>query len=84
MPRHFSILFLFRTRCNHHRCSVGKAVLRNFKNFTGKHLCRSLFFNKVAGLSTATILKKRFQQKCFLVNFAKFLRTIIFKENFGK
>ena len=27
-----------------------KAVLRNFAKFTGKHLCQSLFFNKVAGL----------------------------------
>ena len=26
-----------------------KAVLRNFAKFTGKHLCQSLFFNKVAG-----------------------------------
>ena len=26
-----------------------KGVLRNFAKFTGKHLCRSLFFNKVAG-----------------------------------
>ena len=25
-------------------------VLRNFAKFTGKHLCQSLFFNKVAGL----------------------------------
>ena len=28
-----------------------KGVLRNFAKFTGKHLCQSLFFNKVAGLS---------------------------------
>ena len=27
-----------------------KVVLRNFEKFTGKHLCQSLFFNKVAGL----------------------------------
>ena len=27
-----------------------KGVLRNFINLTGKHLCQSLFFNKVAGL----------------------------------
>ena len=27
-----------------------EAVLRNFIKFTGKHLCQSLFFNKVAGL----------------------------------
>ena len=26
-------------------------VLRNFTKFAGKHLCQSLFFNKVAGLS---------------------------------
>ena len=29
------------------RCSVRKGVLRNFTKFTGKHLCQSLFFNKV-------------------------------------
>ena len=27
-----------------------KGVLRNFTKFTGKHLCQSLFYNKVAGL----------------------------------
>ena len=27
-----------------------KGVLSNFTKFTGKHLCQSLFFNKVAGL----------------------------------
>ena len=27
-----------------------KGVLRNFAKFTGKHLCQSLFFDKVAGL----------------------------------
>ena len=31
------------------RCSVKKGVLKNFEKFTGKHLCQSLFFNKVAG-----------------------------------
>ena len=36
-------------RSSHQRCSVRKGVLRNFANFTGKHLCQSLFFNKVAG-----------------------------------
>ena len=28
-----------------------KGVLKNFAKFTGKHLYRSLFFNKVLGLS---------------------------------
>ena len=45
---------------NAQRCSVKKGVLRNFAKFTGKHLCQSLFFNKVAGLSLmpATLLKR--------------------------
>ena len=43
--------------------------------FTGKHLCQSLFLNKVTGLRPATLLKKSLWHKCFPVNFAKFLRT---------
>ena len=35
---------------SHWRGSVRKGVLRNFANVTGKHLCESLFFNKIAGL----------------------------------
>ena len=38
-----------------------KSVLRNFAKFTGKHLCQSLFFNKVAG-RPATLLKKTLAQ----------------------
>ena len=34
-------------------------VLENFANFTGKHLCQSLFSNKVAGLRPITLFKKR-------------------------
>ena len=58
-----------------------KGVLRNFTKFTGKHLCHSLFFNKVAGLSSATLLKKRLWHRCFPVNFVKFLRTTFFTEH---
>ena len=36
-----------------------KGVLRNSAKFTGKHLCQSLFFNKVTCLRPATLLKKR-------------------------
>ena len=38
-----------------------KVVFRNFTKFTGKHLCQSLFFNKVAGL----------RNRCFPVNFVR-------------
>ena len=36
-----------------------KAVLRSFAEFTEKHLCQSLLFNKVAGPRLTTLLKKR-------------------------
>ena len=53
-----------------------RGVLRNFAKFTGKQLCQSLFFNKVAGrLRPTTLLKKRLWHRCFPVNFEKFLRT---------
>ena len=35
-----------------------KVVLRNFTKFTGKHLCQSLFFNKVPGLGLQLYLKR--------------------------
>ena len=34
-------------------CNEG--VLRNFAKFTGKDLCQSLFFNKVAALRSTTL-----------------------------
>ena len=36
-----------------------KDVLENLAKFKGKHLCQSLFFNKVSGLRPATLFKKR-------------------------
>ena len=51
------------------------AVLRNFTKFTEKHLCYSLFLNKVSGLKSATSLKRRLWHQCFPVNFVKFLRA---------
>ena len=49
--------------------------LKSFAKFTGKHQCQSLFFNKVARLRPATLIKKKLWHKWFSVNFAKFLRT---------
>ena len=37
-------------RSNHWEVFCKKGVLRNFAKFTGKHLCQSVFLNKVAGL----------------------------------
>ena len=57
-----------------------KDALRNFAKFTGKHLCQRLVFNKVAGLRSATLLKKRLWHRRFPVIFSKehlFYRTHI-------
>ena len=45
-------------RSNNQRCSIKEGVLKNFEKFTGKHLCQSLFFNKIEG-KPATLLKQR-------------------------
>ena len=65
-------------RSSHRRCSVKKGVLRNFPKFTGKHLCQSLFFIKVAGLRPATLLKKRLWHRCFSVNFVNFQKHLFY------
>ena len=49
-------------------------VRQSFSNFTGKHLCRSLF-SDVADLKACNFVKKRLQHRCFPEKFAKFLRT---------
>ena len=61
----FKLKRLQRIRSSHRRCFIIKGVLINFTKFTGKQLCQSLFFNKVAGV----------RQRFFPVTFAKFLRT---------
>ena len=44
--KHEIICFMFRS--SHQMCSIEIGVLKNFTKFTGKHLCQSLFLNKVA------------------------------------
>ena len=58
-----------------------KSVLRDFTKFTGKHLCQSLSFNKVAGLSSATLLKKRLAQ-VFSCEFYEIFKNNFFTEHF--
>ena len=45
------------TPCRRPEVFCRKGVLRNFEKLTGKHLCQSLFFNKIAGFSLVTLLK---------------------------
>ena len=51
LVQHIVVQKLVKRRSSHRRCSLRKGVLRNFRKFTGKHLCQSLYFHKVAGLA---------------------------------
>ena len=70
---------MLRVRSSRPDVFCKKDVLKNFAKFTGKHLCQSLFFNKSTGLRPETLLKMRLWHRCFLVNFAKFLRTTFYR-----
>ena len=70
----FEILLIIQritTFRSSHQCSIKKDV-KNFTKFTGKDLCKSLFFSKVAGSGLHYLLKKRLWRRCFPVNFVKF------------
>ena len=65
---HLKILY----RSSHRRCSVKKGVPRNFAKFTGKYLCQSLFFNKVA-------IKKETLSQVFFCDFCEISRNTFFQ-----
>ena len=61
-----------------------KGVPRNFAKFTRKHPSQSLFFNKVADLRPATLLKRDPGTGVFLcMNFATSLRIPFLQNNSG-
>ena len=53
------------------RCSVKKGVLRNFKKFAGKRLCKNLIFNKVARIRPANFSKKDTLAQVFSCEFCE-------------
>ena len=57
------------------RSSVKKSALENFSKFTGKRLCRSPLFYKVADLRPATIFKNILRHRCFSMSFEKIFRN---------
>ena len=81
----FSKIFsrVWKSRSSHQRCSKEKSVLKNLTKFIGKHRCQSLFFNEVAGLRPATLLKKKLWHRCFPANFVKFLVIPFLQNNSG-
>ena len=62
-------------RSSQERCSVKKGVLKNFANFTGKHLCWSLFLIKFQAFNPGTLLKRDSNTGVFLWSFRNFKDT---------
>ena len=56
-------------------------VLKHFAKFRGKHLCQNLFFNKVANLRIATLVKKRLWHRCFSKKICEMFKNVFFTEH---
>ena len=67
-------------RSSRRRCYVKKGVLRIFVKFTEKHLCQSLFFNKVAD-EACNFIKKETLAQPFSCKFSKISKNNFFTEH---
>ena len=72
-------LFFLNCRSSHRRCSIKENILKSFANFTGKHLCQSLYFDKVPSLRPVILLKKRLWQIFFLWILGNFLENLFYR-----
>ena len=63
-----------------HICIHLQIFFRIDSEFTGKYLCWDSLFNKVADLQSVILLKQN-GHRCFPVNLAKFLRTLLLTEH---
>ena len=61
-----------------------KSFMRHFAEFTRKHMCRNPFFDKVKLCRSATSLKTSLYCRCFLVNFAKFVKKTFLQNTNGR
>ena len=87
---YLSVLLYIQHLLPHHHCYYSEAVVRmcsiktvffEILQNSQENNCARAFFNKVAGLWPASLLKKRHWYKSFPVNFAKFLRTSFVTEH---
>ena len=74
--------FITNWRSGHPEVFYKRRALRKFAKFTRKHLCLSLFFDKIAHCRSATGLVWP-QQRYFLVNFENFLRIPFSQKTFS-
>ena len=49
--------------------------------YSEENTCVGVSFNKIPGFQAYNFIKKRLQQKCFLLNIAKFLKTVFLIEH---
>ena len=68
----YVVSFSSNIRRSHQRCSYQKGVSKNLTKFTGKPLCQSLFFNKVA---LAQVFSFEFCKTFKNTTFTEHLRT---------
>ena len=57
-----------------------KGVLKNFAKLTGKYLCQSLFFIKVAG-AACNFIKKEILAQVFSCGFCEISKNTLFTEH---
>ena len=72
------VLSIFRSSRLEVFCKKG--VLRNFAKFTEKHLCQSLFFNKIAG-TACNFIKKETLPQVFSREFCEISKNTFYTEH---
>ena len=65
-PNYFLSTCARRSRGSFPKVFYKNGIHKDFAKFTGKHLCWSLFFDKVSGLQPATLLKRDSKAGVFL------------------
>ena len=70
-------------RRSHRRCSIEIGVLKNFTNFTGKHLCQSLLFSKVRPYA-CNFIKKETLALAFSCEFCEIFKNTFLQNASGR
>ena len=73
------LLLLLILKSSYPRCTVEKSVLRNFKNFIGKHLYWSLFKITLQGWGSSTLLNRDSNAAVFQWNLRNFLEHLVWR-----
>ena len=69
-------IMVVQFRSSHRRCSIEKGIPKNCVKFKGKHICQSLFFNKVAGLRIFVCTTKRLKNS-FTIFISSLLKSFL-------